>query len=71
MTTHELQDVLEEFIDQNHLCNAVDALAEVCRNKSEHLACNWQDASAAADWARAARSLDTLAARSHYPWLVN
>ena len=69
--THEGRKVLlEEMIDHGYLCNVLDALSEVCHEKSDHLASAWGDAPAAKAWTKAAKRIESLSARTDYPFLV-
>jgi hypothetical protein len=58
-----LNDALEQLIDSHGLGTVVEALAEVARDKAEHVRTAWQDEQYARHWDRAARELDK--ARSH------
>ena len=51
-------DILEELVDQHSLATVLEALATICYGKAAHLRENWQDASSALEWDRAARYLD-------------
>ena len=42
---------LETLVDRCGLSFVLMELSEICGGKSQHLAENWQDASAAKDWA--------------------
>jgi hypothetical protein len=58
-----LNDALENLIDQHGLGTVVESIAEVARQKAEHIAVNWQDPAYARHWERAAKELDR--ARTH------
>ena len=45
---------VEEIIDSKGVDGLLDAIADVCAGKAEHLAANWQDAEAAKRWQNAA-----------------
>lgn len=44
---------LEAMIDESGLGDVLDALAEICEEKAEHVESNWQDRSLARLWTRA------------------
>lgn len=47
----EIQDKLEiEFIDKHGLSNTLEAIADICLLKAEHLRVNWQDDNTARAW---------------------
>jgi flagellar motor switch protein FliM len=62
-TTQELETELELLIDKSTLENVLEALANVCHAKTDHLLSNWQDKGQAREWSRAARQIQTLAAK--------
>ena len=55
------RDVLEAYVDKHQLTGVLEALIEICQDKSIHIAENWQDATLARTWIRAARRIDRLA----------
>lgn len=44
--------IIEQLIDETSLQTVLDALAEVCEEKAEHVSTNWQDPALAGWWAR-------------------
>lgn len=52
-------DHLEGLVDRVGLAEVVSALAAICRDKSDHLACNPQDEKATANWLWAAVALES------------
>lgn len=56
--------MLETSIDSSSLADVLEALAEICREKAQHLQENWQDERAANLWNRAANRVETCAASS-------
>ena len=56
-TTDDMR--LELLADQIGLANLLDQLADICAEKAEHVANNWQDATLAAEWRRAGAVLAT------------
>jgi hypothetical protein len=54
---------LERMIDAAGLSDVLYALAEVCGEKSVHLAENWQDVTSAKAWDKHASAIETLASR--------
>lgn len=67
MTQQELIQALEPMVDASGLADVVLALARMCNEKAEHLATNWQDASAAKQWDKAASLLDRVSAQFNIP----
>lgn len=51
---------LEQIIDRYSLQDVLGALAEIARDKGEHLRSNWRDKYAARTWELAARQIDRL-----------
>lgn len=49
---HQAVTQLETLIDRFTLPAVVDCLGDICQQKAEHLAANWQDQEAAANWQR-------------------
>lgn len=58
-----MNDQLEGLVDQTSLTQVCEALAEVCRDKAEHLRTNWQDDATAKAWEHAAKTIETAATR--------
>ena len=54
---------LERLLDGRGVVGALEALAEVCRAKAEHLRVNWQDEAGAKGWDRDAGGIEALAGR--------
>lgn len=50
-------DALEAMVDKIGLANLVEALAEICSAKADHVQSNWQDDALAAVWDRDAAVL--------------
>lgn len=65
-TIKEASDLLEGMVDQYGLANVLRMLGQIAGEKAEHIATNWQDASLAKKWDRAARLLDTAAGLKTY-----
>ena len=55
---------LEKIIDRRGLQQTLNAIAEICGEKAEHIQSNWQDAPLASCWDRAGRALQLTAARA-------
>jgi hypothetical protein len=55
----DAKDFLEGFIDGStrNVGDVLDILSDLCNDKAEHLAGNWQDASAAKRWTAAGNAL--------------
>ena len=45
---------LETMLDRTSLHEMLDAISEICSEKQEHIAANWQDHTLAKAWGRAA-----------------
>lgn len=43
-------DVIEKLVDKHSIMSVLEMLAHVCREKSDHLATNWQDPHSARRW---------------------
>lgn len=54
-----MKDDLEGMIDSNGLTSVCDMIADVCRDKAEHLRTNWQDDATAKMWEHAAKAIET------------
>ena len=52
-----LKENLEQEIDRLGIDTVVDALAEICREKSEHVSTNWGDRNLAKAWNKLAEKL--------------
>lgn len=55
------QYTLEEIVDAHGLAWTLHALADMCRDKADHLRINWQDKDTAYAWDRAARTVENAA----------
>jgi hypothetical protein len=60
--TSDQKRMLESAIDASSLADVLEALANICREKSQHLQENWQDQRSASLWNRAASRVETCAA---------
>lgn len=58
------KDELEDLIDRATLSQVLDALADICGDKGEHLRSNWQDTIQAREWERMGSRLSALAYKS-------
>ena len=58
-----LVDALERLVDTNDIYTVVYTLSRICGEKADHLRANWQDRVTAKEWDKAAKSLDTAAAK--------
>lgn len=54
------RDDLERIVDRYSVAQVVQALCDICHEKADHLATNWQDHAAAARWQDKARKLDRI-----------
>lgn len=55
---------LESIMDSIGLDGTLEALSDICGEKSEHVLSNWQDKPLAGRWAQAARRLATESKRA-------
>ena len=55
-----LKDAIETLIDENRLSVVLDAIAEVCREKADHIRTNWQNVPTAREWDRTAKRIESL-----------
>lgn len=60
---HDDMHELEAMIDAHGLYAVTAMLAEVCHEKADHLATNWQDHTAALHWTKAAQTFERAEAR--------
>ena len=60
-TTSGRELAVEEMIDAAGISNVIDAVAQVCFAKAEHLKGNWQDPDGSRAWRVVAKRVDTLA----------
>ena len=51
---------MEEFIDAYGITSLLDVIANIANGKADHLRENWQDETAARDWAKVAAKIDLL-----------
>ena len=58
---NRLNERLEELIDLFNLQDVVEGLAQVSRDKADHLRTNWNDRTTAQGWDRAANRLEKVA----------
>ncbi len=59
MLTNEQKVELELLVDGASLANVLAALAEIAREKADHIRSNWHDNVTAREWDRAARTIET------------
>ena len=57
--TQEDRDIIERLIDWHGLDNVVDALADICAEKADHIRSNWQDMETAKHWDRASYAVNS------------
>jgi hypothetical protein len=55
---------LETEIDECGLELVLDAIAEICHGKADHVASAWQDREMARAWTRAAKAIEHAVARA-------
>lgn len=56
----DLQTVLEREIDKTSVEQVLEAIAQVCYAKAEHIASNWQDEPLAREWQRKGAQIEAL-----------
>lgn len=59
-----LSEVLEAIIDRVGIVEMLEAQAEICREKAQHLYLNWQDEKSGKSWERIARKLEAVVDRA-------
>ena len=61
MTDLELSDVLEQLMDNStiQLSGILNALVNICHEKSEHVLTNWQAKGLSKAWTNIANDIDT------------
>lgn len=60
-STHDHKTNLELVIDATSLRSVLEMLAEICHEKADHLASNWQDHTSARAWVKAAKTIHRCA----------
>lgn len=58
--SREERRVVELWVDRFGLDGVLDALREICCEKSEHIDANWQDPPSSKTWGRAADKIANL-----------
>ena len=61
MLTPDHKVMLETSIDSFSLADVLEAIAEICREKAQHLSENWQDERTARLWEHAANRVERCA----------
>ena len=61
-----IKEDLENLIDERGLGTILDAIAEICREKSEHALTNWQDETLAKEWDKTADKIQTASDHSFF-----
>ena len=64
--TPEQVNQLEMLVDENGLDNVIDALADVCGLKADHIRSNWQDLETAKAWDRAGYAVNSSLGVVHH-----
>ncbi len=62
MTTQSVNKLLsdmETYIDRNSVSQLLAHIATICREKSDHIIENWQDANTAKPWNSAANAINS------------
>lgn len=60
MTMQNLKDKLESLIDSNSVATVLEAMSQICYEKSLHIQENWQDKSTAKHWDKAGNDISKL-----------
>lgn len=55
---------LEALIDRYTVSGTLEAVAEICHEKAEHIASNWQDVRTAKTWTAVALKINTLSQKT-------
>jgi len=63
MATQALRDAIEALVDKSSVGDVLDALSDVCMDKSYHIRELWQGESLARSWARDAKRIDQCAGK--------
>lgn len=58
--SRERLEALEAMVDSATLAEVLEALADICHEKADHLRVNWQDSGMAVVWDRAGGRVQTL-----------
>ena len=66
VTQHAL-DSLETLIDRHGMTRVLQALAEICELKADHLRANWQDETLAKQWSTVADALSEFTTSEDLP----
>ena len=61
LSTKEMSEALEAFIDANGLVAVAVALELLCMDKAAHVQENWQDKALAKEWQAADRAFHAIA----------
>lgn len=64
MSNKQEKHDLESIIDSLGLSTTLCLMADICREKSEHIQTNWQDKITARPWEKAAKRIETLSNRT-------
>lgn len=62
--TQQQKDALEQIIDGSTIHQVIEALAEICHEKADHIRHTWQDRVTAAPWDRAGNALSQAAKKT-------
>lgn len=63
-THNQVIDSLEALVDSNSVRYVLEALAEVCSAKADHIRSNWQDEKLAKAWDAEAGAILSVASKS-------
>lgn len=61
LTRNEIKDALERTVDHIQLSGILDLLAEIARDKAQHIEKTWQDRPLASKWTSASDRLEQMA----------
>lgn len=61
LTRNEIKDALERTVDHIQLSGILNLLAEIARDKAQHIEETWQDGPLASKWASASDKLERMA----------
>lgn len=55
-----IKEQMEAYVDSESLTGLLAALIEICHEKAEHIAVNWQDRELSSVWTRVGRRLSSI-----------
>jgi hypothetical protein len=65
MTENDSATALENYIDTHSVDDLLMLISEICEDKAQHIAANWQDFTLAKAWARIAKKIGSVSQHIH------